>query len=292
MTTKPVIFVGVDGAWRDSGALDWALQESLLRREPLRAVHVIEEKLRHAPYWQPTAVDDAAMELVKDVQQHLEEGPDELDHTMDLVVGPPARTLAKLAEDGRMLVLGRRGMGAFKRLLIGSTSEAVATEATTPVVVVPENWKPTDHAGPVLVAVDDPEYDQAALEFAAVAASERQLPLRLVHVWDLPNIYSWDAINVAGISAQWDANAQLHVDSVADQWRAKYPELSIEVEVRRGHAVDGIIAAASEADARLLVVGGRRHNRMASMLLGSVARGVLHHAACPIAVVHQPRNHG
>lgn len=290
MTTRPVLHVGVDGAWRDSGALAWALQESSLRQQPLRAVHVVEEKLRHAPYWQPTEVDAAALELVKDVRKHLDTEGEGLDHTMELVVGPPARTLTELAADGQLLVLGRRGMGAFQRLLIGSTSEAVATQATGPVVVVPDNWKPTDHAGPVLVAVDDVEHHRAALEFAVTAATERKLPLHLVHVWDLPNLYSWDELNVGGIAAEWEANAGRQVESLAEQWRAKYPQLTVRTEVRRGHAADGIVAAAADADAQLLVVGGRRRHRVTSMLLGSVARGVLHHATCPIAVVHELRD--
>jgi hypothetical protein len=53
MTKEAVIHVGVDGSWLDTGALEWALQESLFRKVPLRAVHVIEEKLRHSP-WRST----------------------------------------------------------------------------------------------------------------------------------------------------------------------------------------------------------------------------------------------
>jgi len=42
----PVIHVGFDNSWRDTGALEWALQEASLRHEPLRAVHVIDDSLR------------------------------------------------------------------------------------------------------------------------------------------------------------------------------------------------------------------------------------------------------
>ena len=87
MTVKPVIHVGVDGSWRDTGALEWALQECLLRREPLHAVHVIEEKLRRAPGWEPDAVDDASMELVDQVQKYLDESAGRLDHEADLRAG-------------------------------------------------------------------------------------------------------------------------------------------------------------------------------------------------------------
>lgn len=285
MTVKPVIHVGVDGSWRDTGALEWALQESLLRHEPLQVVHVLEDKLRHARGWEPNAVDDSSMELLGEVQKFLEESPGSLDHEADLVVGPPARTLTELAADSRMLVVGRRGMGTFKRLLVGSTSEGVVAGATAPVVIVPEHWKPGDHTGPVLVAVDDTEDNHAVIEFAIAAAIERGLAVQLIHIWDLPAIYSWDAMNVAGMSAEWTENAERHLENVAAEWRQKHPELTLRTDVRRGHTVDGIITAATESDAQLLVVGTRHHARLTSVLLGSVTRGVLHHADCPLAVV-------
>lgn len=284
-SVKPVIHVGVDGSWRDTGALEWALQESLLRREPLQVVHVVEDKPRHAPGWEPEAVDDASMDLVSDVQKYLDDSPGTLDNEADLLVGPPARRLAQAAADSRMLVVGRRGMGTFKRLLIGSTSEAVVVQSTVPVVVVPQHWKPSDHAGPVLVALDDEDDHDAVLEFATTCAAERGLPVRLLHVWDLPAIYSWDAMNVAGLSGEWAENAERHFENVAAGWRARYPDLTFQVEVRRGHVIDGVVTAAEQSDAQLLVVGTRHHSRLASLLLSSVTRGVLHHAACPLAVV-------
>ncbi len=286
MTRKAVVHVGVDSSWRDTGALEWALQEAELRHEPLHALHVIDEMVRGTPYWSPIVIDDSAADLVKDVQRHLDSRGSRLEHGADLLVGSPAVKLAEAAEVSTMLVVGRRGMGAFKRLLIGSTSEAVVHQATVPVVVVPDAWKPSDHAGPVVVAIDDTGANYAELEFAVVAAEERQVPLRVVHVWDLPNIYSWDAMNTAGVSTEWAENARRYVDSVADELRLKHPELAVEVDVRRGHPVDGVVTAAQVSDSQLLVVGGRRHHRVTSMLLGSVARGVLDHATCPVAVVH------
>ncbi|WP_371402634.1 universal stress protein [Kribbella sp. NBC_00662] len=285
MTTKPVIHVGVDGSWRDTGALEWALQESLLRQEPLQVVHVIDDKVRYVPGWEPDLIDDAAMELVNEVQKHLDESPGDLDHGAELIVGPPARTLTEAAADGRMLVVGRRGMGTFRRMLIGSTSEAVVAHLTVPVVIVPEYWKPADHSGPVLVALDDSDSNAAVMEFAIAAAVERRLPVRIVHVWDLPAVYSWDAMNSAGISAEWAENAQRHFENVAAEWRQKYPDMTIQIDIRRGHAVDGIVTTAEQSDAQLLVVGTHHHTRLAALLAGSVTRGVLHHAVCPLAVV-------
>jgi nucleotide-binding universal stress UspA family protein len=288
MTSKPVIYVGVDASWRDTGALEWALQEALLRHKPLRAVHVVEERLRHEPYWEPADIDHAALNLVKEVQTKMESTDSMLDHEAHLMVGPPAATLASLSVGSDMLVVGRRGRGIFKRLLIGSTSESVASQASVPVVVVPDGWKATEHSGPVLVALDDSGDSEAAIEFAAAAATERHVRLRMVHVLDLPNIYSWDTTKIAALSEEWSKTAQRHFEAIADQWRHRFPELKIEVAVIRSHPVEGVIAAAESAEAQLVVVGARHRRRLNIMLLGSVARGVLQHATCPVAVAHAP----
>jgi len=53
----------------------------------------------------------------------------------------------------------------------------------------------------------------------------------------------------------------------------------------RGEAVNEIVAFADVIDADLIVVGSRGHGTLASTLLGSVSRGVLHEARRPVLVV-------
>jgi nucleotide-binding universal stress UspA family protein len=60
-----------------------------------------------------------------------------------------------------------------------------------------------------------------------------------------------------------------------------------ELRVVRG--LDGvapmIARAAQEMGASLIVLGTHGHGHIASALLGSVARGLLHQAACPVLAV-------
>ncbi|MFI7063601.1 universal stress protein [Kribbella sp. NPDC050124] len=283
--SRSTIFVGVDNSWRDAGAFEWALQEANLRHGPLRAVHVFDDRLRSTSYWEPAVIDERTKELIQDVRRELKSRGGGLDVEADLTVGSPAKRLAEIAADGSMIVVGRRGMGTFQRLLVGSTSEALVHQATVPVVVVPTGWKPQEGTGPVVVAIDKAEED-AAIEFAATAAVERNTRLRMVHAWDLPNVYSSDAAVVARIEDEWADGARRLVEAAADHWRQLYTGLAIETVAYRGHPVDRVVAAADQCRAPLLVVGGHRRHRMSPLLLGSVARGVLHHATCPIAVVH------
>jgi len=283
---RPVIQVGVDGAWREAGALDWALHESLLRREPLHAVHVVERKTQRTRYYEPVVTAQSETNLVVDVREWLEANGEDLDHEAELIAGSPAAILTSTARGSRMLVVGRRGMGTFKRLLIGSTSEAVTNLGQVPVVVVPDGWTVPAGNAPVMVGLDDSGENEAAMEFAVELAVERNVPLWLVHAWDLPVVYGWNPAMEMAAGEDWTTTADQHFQAVAQQWRHKYPELDIKLDLRRGHAVENLLRAAEAVHAQVVVLGGHHRPHLATVLLGSVARGVLQHATCPVAVVH------
>ena len=57
--------------------------------------------------------------------------------TVRAVTGLPAEALLEAAADADMLVVGSRGAGGFKRLLMGSVSTQVTHHAHCPVVVIP-----------------------------------------------------------------------------------------------------------------------------------------------------------
>lgn len=52
------------------------------------------------------------------------------------VLGRPAEVLLALSNEARMLVVGSRGLGGFKTLLLGSVSEQCVRHAACPVLVV------------------------------------------------------------------------------------------------------------------------------------------------------------
>ena len=65
--------------------------------------------------------------------------------------------------------------------------------------------------------------------------------------------------------------------------RAAPADLTVDRRTVEGHARDALLAVSCQAD--LLVVGARRRHGHFGLQLGLVAHGVLHHAACPVAVV-------
>jgi nucleotide-binding universal stress UspA family protein len=299
---QELIIVGVDPAWKRSRALDWAVHEAVVRGRPLRAIHVVDEEVRNDDVYDavdidgfkviPLKIDEAADRLIEEVGQHLAKIDTTLDLKADLRAGKPVEVLVELSGTALMLVLGRHGHGVFRRLLIGSTSDAVANKAKGPVVVVPDGWQAAEHGGePVLVGVDwtEPSED-AVLDFALDFAAVHGVPLQLVVVWDAPWAFAFHNPASEEQLERWRGLAEQRARELTEQWGSKRPDVEVRYELRRGHPVERLVEAAEESKAQLLAVGGRRRSRASELIgLGSVADGVLHHAARPLAVVNERR---
>jgi nucleotide-binding universal stress UspA family protein len=134
------IVVGVDGSEHAKRALRWAADEAGQRGAVLVVAHVAAPPRPSAAALAPpgtTAEELAALgrELVVD------EALAELD-TAGLEVERIVRTghvteeLCELAADADLLVIGARGLGGFRGLLLGSATLQVVAHAPCPVVVV------------------------------------------------------------------------------------------------------------------------------------------------------------
>jgi nucleotide-binding universal stress UspA family protein len=78
-----------------------------------------------------------------------------------------------------LLVVGARGLGGFRRLLLGSVSEQCLHHASYPVAVVRTSPAPAgaDASPRVVVGVDGSAASQRALVWAVDEARARQVPL-------------------------------------------------------------------------------------------------------------------
>lgn len=143
---RNTIVVGVDGSDGAQRALAWAVEEARLRSAVLRAVHTVR------PVVLPSYVVGRAGGYVGPSREQMEEvGEAVLDEALkavDIDGGPalerrvvlgqsPAESLVEASRDAELLVVGSRGLGGFRSLVVGSVSLQCVTHATCPVTVVP-----------------------------------------------------------------------------------------------------------------------------------------------------------
>ncbi len=138
------IVAGVDGSSQASLALEAAVGEASAWKARLTAVEAVPmASSAGALAWLPPAIDRS--EILRDVRQQLKalcdrttEGTD-VDVRSHALDGNAAMLLAEFSTAVDLVVVGSRGRGGVRGLLMGSTSQSVLAHSMCPVMVVPSH---------------------------------------------------------------------------------------------------------------------------------------------------------
>ena len=141
----PGIIVGIDGSAHSRRALDWAISEAAIRHTPLTVLTVQQVM---TSFWAGPAVYPEDTELAEHARKIVQDETDEAlgkladdarppEVTVLAVPGLAAEAILGIAKDADMIVLGSRGAGGFKKLLLGSVASQVTRHSPIPVVVIP-----------------------------------------------------------------------------------------------------------------------------------------------------------
>ncbi|WP_344012768.1 universal stress protein [Streptomyces thermospinosisporus] len=284
------LVVGVDGSDSSLEAVDWAAHEATRLGLPLRLVH--------ASLWEryegrtPSVGTDRPAEevtgehIVASGAERARSRNPELEVSTEVVPEDAVSALLRAAQDAFAVVTGSRGRGGIAGMLLGSVSLTVAARAVCPVIVVRDGERNRKGvSGGVVVGVGDPGQSSAAVRFAFREAEARDCVLHAVRVWRRPAHEHFDHLLTAADAA--DVNEEralaLLADALHDPGR-DHPKADVRPRAVEGVAHEVLQDASAEAD--LLVVGARRrHGPVGGLQFGRVAHALLHHAACPVAVV-------
>ena len=139
------VVVGIDGSDTSRRAARWAAHEARLRGAKLEIVSAWHVPLYgYAHLGSVTAVSqDIAEGLVENAEEHLAEAGREAraeagDIELETIAaeGQPAHVLLQVSEGADLLVVGSRGLGGFRELVLGSVSQQCAQHASCPVVII------------------------------------------------------------------------------------------------------------------------------------------------------------
>lgn len=272
---RPVL-VGIDGSAESSLAAGWAVGEAERRHVPLVAILVWSYIDQPQEGFDPGFTErdaDAALE------QFLASAVGERAAGIErrVVCDRPSRGILDAAGDAQLVVVGARGAGGFAGLRLGSVADRVAQAAPVPAVVVCGTG---DRHGHVVVGYDGSPTSAEALTWAADAALARGVSLEIVRAWEPPIATGWAFLPDAPIFERVRVEAEAETTDAASRLPA---ELDVVTTIREGAAARHLLTSAEAAT--LLVVGRRGVGGLAALALGSVSRQVVHHAACPVAVV-------
>ncbi|WP_051275146.1 universal stress protein [Cellulomonas sp. URHD0024] len=135
------IVVGVDGSSASIEAARVAAREAWMRGRTLVLVHARPTvpdpySTGSVPPLSTHDVDDPTHRAARRVQDSLVRENPGLEVRLELVDDDPATALVGIAREAALLVVGTRGLGSFRGMLLGSVSTDVVRSATCPVLVV------------------------------------------------------------------------------------------------------------------------------------------------------------
>ncbi|MBB1031560.1 universal stress protein [Dietzia sp. SLG310A2-38A2] len=290
------VVVGIDGSAASTGAVAYAANTAATRRIPLVLV---------TSYTMPAAMFAEGMvppqpvydELEKECQPIVEKAratalkvAPEIEVSHAIVEGNPSQVLIDYSRKAKMIVLGSRGLGGIKGMVLGSVSASVASHAFCPVVVTREDTDDLDRSGPVVVGVDGSEVSTKATAWAFAEASARGATLIAVHTWMDPQVQA-AAAGIALTAEDWRQLEEQQLETLSERlagFSDRYPDVRIERVVTRDRAVRALVERAENA--QLVVVGSHGRGGFTGMVLGSTSRALLQASPCPVMVV-RPESH-
>jgi len=288
------IVVGVDGSTNAAEALRWAADLADRRGWNVTAVlawdtldqHFSDRRRRFRSDYGP---HDAGAALDGFVADALDPGRAER-ITRRAVAGTPAQVLLDAAAGASMLVVGPRGLGAFRSALLGSVSLYCAQLTPCPLAIIRGSGLVTPADPPrIVVGVDGSASSRRALDWALDEARASGAQLDVVHAWHPPYMGAQPyAFAFDGLDAiQRDARQVL--DDVIDGADTHGLSGKLEPILVEGPVSQRLLEAAKGAD--LVVVGSRGWGGFSGLLLGSVSQQLAHHADSPV-VIAAPEQEG
>jgi nucleotide-binding universal stress UspA family protein len=297
------ILVGVDGSANSAAALRWALAEAELRHHHVTALfawgyippgHAGDGHTFDADYGAPEADAWLAAAIQAAVGPEAATGIDRR-----VVCDPPAKALLAAAIGAELVVVGARGIGGFRGLLLGSVSQHCLHHTTGPLAIVRaprssdadagEHQTPEAQAsGRIVVGIDGSSSSRRALRWAFEEARLRHAAVDVVHAWQPPYVVSSPQVvpspfpAVPAATEVVESHARALLNQVIDDEDLRHQPAPVERILICDAAAPAVLDMARGAD--LVVLGTRGLGGFPGLLLGSVTHHVAHHGRCPLVV--------
>lgn len=199
--------------------------------------------------------------------------------------GEPPEVLIDIAQGKKadLIALGTYGRKGLKRLLMGSVTSQVILNAPCDVLVVKRACSEcTGSYKSLLVPFDGSEFSRKALTRACEMAKADNGQVTVLYVIpryeEMMEFYRSDSIKKS-LRAE-AVKILMEATMIASKLG-----VTINTEIREGHASDEIVAAAQKLENDLIAMGTYGWKGVNSAIMGSTTNRVISHAACPVLVV-------
>jgi len=201
-----------------------------------------------------------------------------------LRTGAAASTVLDAADEPgvRGIVLASHGRGGFRAAIFGSVADRIIRGATVPVLVVPGVGGPTMEISQVLVSLDGSDVAERALGPARQIAKTLGAKLALVRAYQaVPPAAAAYPYLPPDVPQQMGEAAAAYLKATAQPGEHS--------AIVQGDAASGIVAAANDLDADLVVMSSHGKGFSRRFLVGSTTDRVMHELHRPLLIIPPAR---
>jgi nucleotide-binding universal stress UspA family protein len=262
-----ILAVGVDGSDVSLVALRWALQAGRQPDDELIAV-IADDPAHRSPDGAGSADE------VRNTITRIAAGAP---LRIEIIDGTPLAVLLSITGRVDLLIVGGQGYGGWRAVMSTSVTGKLAIRTKAALCVVRE-IPPLRNR--LVVGYDGPG-SASAVGFAVAEAIVRDASLTIASSWHYPVRDTRAASpETAGLLEE---SASAALAPVVDEIRSANPGLSVSTEIRFGQPVEVLADLAGSAD--LVVVGSHGRGELATLVVGSVALGLLQRVRTPVVIV-------
>ncbi len=195
--------------------------------------------------------------------------------------------------EAELIVVGAKGHTMLHRLLLGSTSDSVATHAACSVLVVrtkPNLDELIGHPPKLLIGYDGSPGSREAIAEQLALNWPAETEVHLVSV--AAQAYAFFDDTYAAMAAAYEdeqvERLRTDAEKMCGEIAKTLPKTSLQIP-RVNHIGDAIVNAAEENVDDLIVVGDAGHSLIGELFLGSTTKYVLRHAGCSVWISRHHR---
>lgn len=288
------VLIGTDFSETSEGALRWGLEIARAHDAEVMLVHALRLPSLATPYIPiPPDIDveleRKATDRLAEIARGFSGGGRKI--STEIRHDEPAAALRDAATEGKadLVVIGTRGQSRLEHLLLGSVAERVI--AASPVPVLSVHFEDFDRHRPlrrILVPTDfsDESRRSAAAALDLIGARGKG-ELILVHAYHLPVEYS--AYGALPMNWNFVAEAEAASKRELEVWGRELSASgwTVTTEVAEGSAAGVVERLARERDVDLVAMGTHGRGALTELVMGSVAKHVVHRAPCPVLTVRR-----
>lgn len=270
-------------------ALRYASALAIESQAKLVVYHSVPDLAQVATYLEGHYIRTVTEALITNGREKLEDYcakilPDALPRTIKIGSGNTAEMIVEISkqEGADLIVMGTHGYSGYQRFLLGSVTNKVLHNASIPVLTVcrpQHNFLQPDQEHPIrlrriLCAVDLQPNNKRIIKFASGVAATYKSEMYFLHVNRVVDGLDW-------FIKEDRLLKRLHELAAPVQNQLNETHFLIE----SGQPSTEILKAIERHGIDLVIMGHHTRKPVEEYLLGSVTKGVIPDAACPVLVV-------